>query len=98
LRFDPRHRLVNPILYRRQEAEACWAQLEAPMLLVLGELSDIRARQMAYATEERLHQLFKQVRIVTIPGTGHMMHHEDPATVAEHIVAFERDCAAAKKS
>ncbi|MGH8294895.1 MAG: alpha/beta fold hydrolase, partial [Steroidobacteraceae bacterium] len=24
LLFDPRHRLVNPVLYRRQEAEACW--------------------------------------------------------------------------
>jgi pimeloyl-ACP methyl ester carboxylesterase len=92
LRFDPRHRLVNPILYRRDEAEACWARLESPMLLVMGELSDHRAGRASYVTEERLHALFRKLRLVTVPGTGHMMHHEDPESVARHIVAFERDC------
>ena len=92
LRFDPRHRLVNPILYRREEAEACWARLEIPMLLVMGELSDHRARQSSYVTDEQLHGLFRKLRLVTVPGTGHMMHHEDPEAVARHIVEFERDC------
>jgi pimeloyl-ACP methyl ester carboxylesterase len=92
LRFDPRHRLVNPILYRREEAEACWAKLEIPMLLVMGELSDHRARQTSYVTDEQLHGLFRKLRLVTVPGTGHMMHHEDPEAVARHIVEFERDC------
>ncbi len=92
LRFDPRHRLVNPILYRREEAEACWARLEIPMLLVMGELSDHRARHTSYVTDEQLHALFRKLRLATVPGTGHMMHHEDPAAVASHIVAFERDC------
>jgi len=92
LRFDPRHRLVNPILYRREEAEACWARLEIPMLLVMGELSDHRARHTSYVTDDQLHALFRQVRLVTVPRTGHMMHHEDPESVAKHIVAFERDC------
>jgi len=90
LRFDPRHRQVNPILYRREEAQACWARLEIPMLLVTGELSDHRARHGAHATDEQLHAIFKHLRIVTIPGTGHMMHHEDPRSVAKHIVDFER--------
>ena len=92
LRFDPRHRLVNPILYRREEAEACWARLDIPMLLVMGELSDHRARQTSYVTDEQLHGLFRKLRLVTVPGTGHMMHHEDPEAVARHIVEFERDC------
>jgi pimeloyl-ACP methyl ester carboxylesterase len=92
LRFDPRHRLVNPILYRREEAEACWARLEIPMLLVMGELSDHRPRHASYGTDAQLHALFRQVRLVTVPGTGHMMHHEDPESVARHIAAFERDC------
>ena len=91
LRFDPRHRLVNPILYRREEAEVCWAKLEIPMLLVTGELSEHRAR----LTHEQLHALFRQLRIVTIPGAGHMMHHEDPQSVARHIVEFERDSVSA---
>lgn len=92
LRFDPRHRLVNPVLYRREEAEACWAKLEIPMLLVTGELSDHRTRHASYVTDEQLHGSFRHLRIVTIPGAGHMMHHEDPESVARHIVGFERDC------
>lgn len=95
LHFDPRHRLVNPILYKREEAEACWARLEVPMLLVMGELSDHRGRNTGYLTDEQLHTLFRQLRLVTVPGTGHMMHHEDPATVARHVVEFERARAAA---
>ncbi len=93
LRFDPRHRMVNPILYRREEAEACWRRIEVPMLLVLGELSEHRARHRAYTSEQRLHEIFRQLRIVTVPGTGHMMHHEDPAAVAKLMIEFERDCA-----
>jgi len=92
LRFDPRHRQVSPILYRREEAQACWARLETPMLLVTGELSDHRARHGAQATSERLHAMFKDLRIVAIAGTGHMMHHEDPRSVADQIISFEREC------
>jgi pimeloyl-ACP methyl ester carboxylesterase len=88
LRFDPRHRLVNPVLYRREEAQACWARLEIPMLLVTGELSEHRGRM----TDEQLRLLFKDLRRVAIPESGHMMHHEDPEAVARHIVEFERDC------
>lgn len=95
LRFDPRHRTVNPILYRREEAEACWRRMEIPMLLLIGEESEYLAQHAAYVTDERLKALFKHVRKITIPGTGHMMHHEDPATVARHIVEFERTCVAA---
>jgi pimeloyl-ACP methyl ester carboxylesterase len=96
LRFDPRHRMVNPILYRREEAEACWARLEVPMLLVIGEVSDHRAHHTGLATDERLHELFRNLRIVTVAGAGHMMHHEDPASVAKYLIEFERDCAAAQ--
>src|ERR1700730_14302756 len=60
LRFDPRHRLVNPVLYRREEAEACWARLEIPMLLVTGERSEHRGRM----TDEQLRLLFKDLRTV----------------------------------
>lgn len=94
LRFDPRHRMVNPVLYRREEAEACWVRFEVPMLLVIGELSDHLAQHMAYATEGRLRALFKNLLLATVPGTGHMMHHEDPESVARHITDFERACAA----
>lgn len=89
LRFDPRHRRVNPVLYRREEAEACWSRLEIPMLLVTGERSAHRSRM----SDEELRLTFKDVRTVIVPDAGHMMHHEDPETVGRHIIEFERACA-----
>lgn len=89
LRFDPRHRHVNPILYRREEAQACWARLEVPMLLVMGGLSGHRAKHLEkHGGDEQLHALFKRLEIVTLPGVGHMMHHEDPQAVAQCLIDF----------
>ncbi len=88
LAFDPRHRNLSPVLYRREEAEACWRRFEAPMLLVLAELSDIRARVGSDASEEYLRQFFRNLRLVEVPKVGHLMHLEDPEAIARHIVAF----------
>ncbi|MES1254933.1 MAG: alpha/beta hydrolase [Acidobacteriota bacterium] len=92
LAFDPRHRLVNPVLYRREEAEACWSRIEIPMLLVMGEASKHFQRRLQYLPDERLGQLFRNVRIVTLKDVGHMMHYEDPQAVARAILEFERTC------
>jgi pimeloyl-ACP methyl ester carboxylesterase len=89
LLFDPRHRLVNPILYRREEAEVCWAAVQAPVLLVTGDASDRAARVRAGTEEMRRH--VRRLRSVVIGGVGHMMHHENPAAVAQYIVEFEGD-------
>ena len=90
LAFDPRHRWVNPVLYRREEAEACWARIQIPMLLLVGADSAHRERRLAELNDERLHASFRNLRLVTLSGLGHMMHHEDPGIVAEQIVEFVR--------
>jgi pimeloyl-ACP methyl ester carboxylesterase len=93
LMFDPRHRFVNPVLYRREEAEACWARFEAPLLLIAGEVSAHQKRRLSDFSEEYMHGLFPQARVVTLPGVGHMMQHEDPEAVAGQIVRFAQECA-----
>jgi pimeloyl-ACP methyl ester carboxylesterase len=92
LLFDPRHRLVNPILYRREEAEACWAGIRAPVLLVRGEGGgDGRADTMRAAADDmRTH--IRNLEIVAVPGAGHMVHHEEPEALARHIIEFDRAC------
>jgi pimeloyl-ACP methyl ester carboxylesterase len=94
--FDPRHRYVNPVLYRREETLACWSRAEVPILLVMGELSEHRTKHAGQTSDAYWHSMFKRLRIANIPGTGHMMHHEDPEHVAQQIVAFERDYATLK--
>jgi pimeloyl-ACP methyl ester carboxylesterase len=90
LAFDPAHRLVNPVLYRLEEAEACWTRAVIPILLITGAESAHGLRWREEGVEERFRALFRDLRIVTLPGVGHMMHHEDPAAVAGPIVEFER--------
>ncbi|MEA3181756.1 MAG: hypothetical protein QOI59_5279 [Gammaproteobacteria bacterium] len=88
LAFDPRHRFVNPVLYRREEAEACWARMQIPMLFLAGESSGHQERRLANFSDEYVHRVFRDVKIVVLPGLGHMMHHEDPHAVAAPIVDF----------
>lgn len=85
---DPAHIVVNPVLYRREEAEACWSRIVAPTLLVLGGRSDYRERLGPDCTDEYFHRLIRHLRIETLPGAGHMMHHEDPAAVAALVEDF----------
>ena len=90
LAFDPRHRFVNPVLYRREEAEACWSRVKIPVLFIAGESSSHQERRLSEFSDERMHALFRDLQIVTLPGLGHMMHHEDPQAVAAPIVNFAR--------
>jgi pimeloyl-ACP methyl ester carboxylesterase len=86
--FDPRHRNVSAMLFRREEAEACWRRIEAPVLLFLGEQSEIRTRISPDGGDDYFHSLYRDLRIVTVPGVGHMMHLEDPDAIARHIAEF----------
>lgn len=95
LLFDPRHRHVNPVLYRREEAQACWARIEAPVLLVTGEVSELAGKPHACPGGMARH--VRNFRSSAVAGVGHMMHHEDPAAVAGHLAEFERDCASNRR-
>jgi pimeloyl-ACP methyl ester carboxylesterase len=91
--FDPRHRRVNPVLYRREEAEACWARIEAPVLLVKGDRDEKRSDAVRAAQDMGAH--IPGLEIVTVPGAGHMLHLEAPEVLARHLVEFERSRASA---
>lgn len=85
LRFDPWHRLVNPVLYRREETEAMWRAVQAPVLMVLGGASELLQRLGADGEEPVFRRHLAQVEVTTLPALGHMLHHEDPRPVAEAI-------------
>jgi pimeloyl-ACP methyl ester carboxylesterase len=88
LRADPAHKRVNPVSYRRAEAEACWRAITAPVLLVAGSasrfqrlLDDVwlaRAASGAFPVAER----------EIIADAGHMVHHEQPERLAAVVEAF----------
>jgi len=87
LRADPRHKHVNPVLYQREQAEACWRRITAPLQLVIG-LQSALAKQLGEELDDAaLHQRLAGAVVARIAG-GHMLHHEAPAAVAELITRF----------
>lgn len=88
LRADPKHKRVNPVLYSREQAEACWRAIEAPVLFVLGDQSDLVKRMGEELEENKLRALYRTGTFATINDAGHMMHHERPEEVAAVIEEF----------
>ncbi|WP_418318736.1 alpha/beta fold hydrolase [Piscinibacter sakaiensis] len=88
---DPAHRRVNPVLYRRDEALACWAAISAPLLWVEGALTDMKRfwgeRYPRSDFESRL-AVVPQVEREVIADAGHMLHHDQPRALAERIERF----------
>ncbi|MEX1994661.1 MAG: alpha/beta hydrolase [Steroidobacteraceae bacterium] len=88
---DPAHRLVNPYLYRREEMEACWKRIEAPVLLVVGAASDLVTRLGGEGGVEMFRPLLRELQIEQLAGAGHMLHHEEPRALARLIESFLGD-------
>lgn len=87
-RFDPAHKRVNPVLYRREEAAACWAAIRAPLLYVAGAESDFLARLQGAGDPERMRQWVPQLEPRVIEAAGHMLHHDQPAALARLVEEF----------
>jgi pimeloyl-ACP methyl ester carboxylesterase len=89
---DSRHRWVNPIRYHREDAEACWRQIRAPMLMLLADESEYLARLGVDGHEDAFRQVIPHIQIARVAGAGHMLHIEKPAEVASLVERFLRSC------
>jgi pimeloyl-ACP methyl ester carboxylesterase len=89
LRADPAHKIVNATLYRYEEALACWQRVTAPVLWVEGEEWDALKSYGPNAGQliER-RAAFPRLQHVSIPESGHMLHHDQPEALARVIEAF----------
>ncbi len=81
LNLHPAHKLPNAVLYRRAEAEACWREVTADVLLVAG-------RDSGFGSAENLPYPRRQT--VWIENSGHMLHFEQPVALARSIEEFLR--------
>jgi pimeloyl-ACP methyl ester carboxylesterase len=89
LAADPAHKMVNPVLYRLDEALACWRRIEAPTLWVWGDGKWMR--DWFKTGEEDLavrRAAFRDLRELTLADAGHMLHHDRPRELAQAIEAF----------
>jgi pimeloyl-ACP methyl ester carboxylesterase len=89
LRSDPRHKQPNPVLYRIEEAMACWRCIAAPVLFVRGAQSPasrlIEAAPDAFADRTAC---FRRLEQAVLADAGHMLHHDQPRRLAREIERF----------
>ena len=83
LRANPNHKLPNPVLYRRAEAEACWRKITADVLLISGGSSPF-ANQFG----STVNLPFPNSESHIIRDVGHMIHFEAPQRLAAQIEDF----------
>jgi pimeloyl-ACP methyl ester carboxylesterase len=88
---DPAHKHVNPTLYQKAEVLECWKRIEARVLWVEGDRTDVTLwwgdRYPRADFESRLAVLRSLERHVLSPA-GHMLHHDQPERLAEVVEAF----------
>ncbi len=86
---DPAHKLTNPVLYRLDEAMACWNQVTAASLWITGADSEFMRMQVASPEDYAARKAcFKDLREEIIPDCGHMMHHDQPRILAALLETF----------
>lgn len=89
-KIDPGHKRINPVLYRREEARACWRRVTAQTLVVLGEDSQIIKRHTDEDLREDFKRSFAILEEVRIKQCGHMVHLDQPQQLAEVLDNFLR--------
>jgi pimeloyl-ACP methyl ester carboxylesterase len=91
LRSDPAHKRTNPVLYRLDEVKACWMRVTAPVLWVEGAESALLARWRSEGADlDERKRCFAHLTTRTLPGAGHMLHHDQPEQLAAMVEEFLR--------
>lgn len=86
---DPRHKRINPVLYRRGEAQACWREVSAAVLSIEAEDASLRLRLgIDDAAHRAAHACFRRLEVVRLKNCGHNLHHDQPEVVARLIEDF----------
>lgn len=93
LASDPRHKMVHPILYRLEEAIACWKLITAPTLWVWGDGQWMRDWFKTGKDNEENELNERRAAIAhleeeRIPEAGHMLHFDAPERLAEILETF----------
>lgn len=86
---DPWHRVVNPVLYRIEEAMACWQSVTAPVLWVVARDSHLYKEFAGQEADYKARLAgFPHLREAVLEDSGHMLHHDQPQRLAALLEDF----------
>jgi len=88
---DAAHKRVNPVLSRAEDTIASWSLISAPLLWVEGSGTEFGKWWGERYTREQFEQRLSAVPSVQrlqLNPAGHMLHHDQPAALAQAIEAF----------
>ena len=88
---DAAHKIVNPYLYRVDEAQEIFKRITAPVLAVEASDDSLGQWWKGKYTLQEYHQRLQAIanhRVARIEDAGHMLHHDQPAALAQTIEAF----------
>jgi pimeloyl-ACP methyl ester carboxylesterase len=87
----PAHKVINPYLFRVEEILAIYQSISGPVLNVEASQNDLEKWWQGKYKLEEFHERLKHIKdihSVTIQDAGHMMHHDQPQILAQHIESF----------
>jgi pimeloyl-ACP methyl ester carboxylesterase len=88
---DPAHKRSQPILYRVEEIQAFLKRITMPVLFVEAtETLYFMLFNGRFTRDEFLDRvkLVPNFKLESIAEAGHMVHHDQPAELADHIASF----------
>lgn len=88
---DPAHKRANPTLYRVDEVLETWKLIQAPVLWMEGDRTDIAKWWGDRYTLAEFHERLNVVPSVQrhlLADCGHMVHHDQPQALAERLASF----------
>ncbi len=88
---DAAHKRGTPTLYQRDEVLETWKLIEAPLLWVEGDQTDVSRWWGTRYTKAEFHERLAVVERVekhTLSPAGHMLHHDQPEALAQRLEAF----------
>jgi pimeloyl-ACP methyl ester carboxylesterase len=87
---DPGHKIINRVAYRLDEVLACWRQIVAPVLWVEASHSEVKDRMYRLPGYADRLKAIGPLRRLLIDDASHMLHHDQPAAVAQRVADFLR--------
>ena len=91
LQADPAHKRINPVLYQVDEVLETWKHITAPLLWVDGDQTDTAKWWGHRYSRDEFHRrlgVVNRVEKLTLSPCGHMLHHDQPAALAQALARF----------